>query len=275
MRTFKYFEASLHLEMKQRLSGPESAQDPQNPLLKGISRVKTRINEFKGKAKRFYFRVLLTQCECPKCNGELTMTAQSQCACSCGHTFDPTLVFQRSNCCDAKLIRKTFHYACSKCGRTVHSRFLFDERIFDRTYFKEMMRESRARANRKREEIKRLLAESKSGTLSLTEAPNLEAIPGLIHDLNDFVGPGSAQMLGGAFDTNGGFRMEDYRKHILSILNSGEICFSDITPLTDDNRLDRVWRFVTLIFMQNDNEVRLGQYGRDLLIEKIDHETDG
>ncbi|MDY6839474.1 MAG: hypothetical protein SWH78_16030 [Thermodesulfobacteriota bacterium] len=170
-------------------------------------------------------------------------------------------------------MRRTFHYACSKCGRTVPSRFLFDERIFDKAYFRDMVRDSRARAKRKREEIKRLLAESRSGGLSLTEDPNLEAIPGLIDDLNDFVGPRSVQMLGLAVNADGGFRMEDYRKHILSLLGPGEVCFSDITPLVDDNRLDRVWRFVSLIFMQNDNEVRVGQYGRDLLIERIDHET--
>jgi hypothetical protein len=273
MRKFKYFEASLYLEMKQRLSAPESVRDPQNPLLKGISRVKAQINEFKGKAKRFYFRVLLTQYECPKCSGELTMTGQSQCSCSRGHAFDPTLAFQKSDCCEAGLVRKTFHYACSKCGKTVPSRFLFDERIFDKIYFKEMMRESRTRAKRKGEEIKKLLAESRSGALQLTEAPSLEAIPGLIQDLNDFVGTGSAQLLAGAFNTDSGFRMGDYRKHILSVLDPGELCFSDIPPLIDDNRLDRVWRFVTLIFMQNDHEVRLSQYGKDLLIERIDREA--
>ena len=101
------------------------------------------------------------------------------------------------------------------------SRFLFDERIFDKTYFREMMCESRARAKKKREEIERLLAESRSGALSLTEDPNLEAIPGLFQDLNEFVGAGSAQMLGLAINTDSGFRMEDYRKHILSLLDSG------------------------------------------------------
>jgi len=273
--TFIYPEALPYLRMKQNLLTPISMSGLQNPLLRGISGVKARINEFKGKAKKFYFRVLLTQYECPSCGGELTMTGKSWCSCSCGHAFDPTLAFQRSNCCDAKLMRKTFHYACSKCGKTIPSRFLFDERIFDKAYFRDMVRESRARAKRKREEIKRLLAESRSGALTLTEDPNLEAIPGLVQDLNDFVGAGSAQMLGLAFNADGGFRMEDYRKHILSLLDPGEVCFSDITPLADDNRLDRVWRFVTLIFMQNDNEVRLGQYGSDLLIERINHETDG
>jgi len=165
------------------------------------------------------------------------MTGQSRCSCSRSHTFDPTLAFQKSNCCEAGLLRKTFHYACSKCGRTVPSRFLFDERIFDKTYFREMMRESRARANRKRQEIKKLLAESRSGTLSLTEDPNLAVIPGLIQDLNDFVGLGSVEMVGAALSTDSGFRMEDYRKHILSLLDPGVMCFSDITPLIDKPKL--------------------------------------
>ena len=271
--TFIYPEALPYLRMKQNLSTPISMSGLQNPLLRGISGVKARINEFKGKAKKFYFRVLLTQYGCPKCGEALTMTGQSQCVCSCGHSLDPTLAFQTSDCCDARLVRRSFHYVCSECGKTVPSRFLFDERIFDKAYFREMVRESRARAKRKREEIKRLLAESRSGALSLREDPNLEAIPGLIDDLNDFVGAGSAQMLGLAINPESRFCMADYRKHILSLLDPGKVCFSDITPLVDDNRLDRVWRFVTLVFMQNDNEVRLSQYGKDLLIERVDHEA--
>ena len=100
----------------------------------------------------FYFEVVLSPYGCPLCDGRLKMTGQSQCSCTCGYTFDPTTVFQKSTCCQAKLIMKTFHYACSQCHKTAVSRFLFDEKVFDKKYFREMMEESRERKKKKREE---------------------------------------------------------------------------------------------------------------------------
>ena len=116
------------------------------------------------------------------------MIGQGQCSCDSGHVIDPTLTFQQSPCCNAKLLRKTFHYACSRCHQTVPSRFLFDERLFDKDYFRAMMRESRDRARKKREEVGRLLAGSRSDTLILLQEPNLESISGLKEALDGFVG---------------------------------------------------------------------------------------
>jgi hypothetical protein len=45
--------------------------------------------------------------------------------------------------------------------------------------------------------------------------------------------------------------------------------FSDIAPLSEDWRKDKIWRFVTLIFMRQDSEVSLTQYGADILVERI------
>ena len=47
----------------------------------------------------------------------------------------------------------------------------FDEKLFDKTYFREMMQESRKKAKKKKEEIRRLLDESRSDTLYLMESP--------------------------------------------------------------------------------------------------------
>ena len=201
------------------------------------------------------------------------MTGPSQCTCPCGKVFDPTLVFQKSHCCNANLIRKTFHYACSRCHQTVPSRFLFDERLFNSAYFREMMKESRARAKRKKEEVRRLLAESRSGTLLLTEEPCLEAIPGLNEALEDFI---KSEMFGGyEFASKSGFRMDDYRDHILSVLKLGSRLFSDIAPMIDDSRRDRIWRFVTLTFMAQDRLVELTQYGPDILVGRVSNEAYG
>ena len=199
------------------------------------------------------------------------MVGPSQCGCSCGNVFDPTLAFQKSSCCDARLVRKTFHYACSRCHQTVPSRFLFDERLFDRDYFRAMMRESRDRDRRKREEINSLLAGSRSGPLSFMEEPCLEAIPGLTEALNGFI---KSEMAGGyKFAPKSRFRMDDYRNHILSVLGLGSRLFSDIAPMIDDSRRDRIWRFVTLTFMAQDRVVELTQYGTDIFVERACNEA--
>jgi len=199
------------------------------------------------------------------------MTGQSQCACACGNIFDPTLAFQKTSCCSVRLVRRTFHYVCSRCYQTVASRFLFDERLFDKAYFRQMMRESRDRAKRKREEIKLLLAGSRSGSLSFMEEPCLESIPGLTEALNGFI---KSEMVGGyEFAPKLRFRMDDYRNHILSILGFGSKLFSDIGPLINDCRRDKIWRFVTLTFMIQDREVELTQYGTDILVERGGNEA--
>jgi len=242
-----------------------------NPLLGDLKGVQARIARFKEQVRDFYFRILLSQYECPFCGGNLAMIGPSQCACACGNTFDPTFVFQQSHCCKAKLVRRPFHYACSKCNHTVQSRFLFDERVFDASYFREMMRESRARAKGKREEVRRLLAGSRSDSLSFMEPPCLESIPGLAEALNSFIGTEIAGAC--TYAPKSGFRMADYRNHILSLLGVGSRLFSDIAPLMDDCRRDKIWRFITLIFMAQDREVELTQYGRDILVGRVSNEA--
>jgi len=245
----------------------------QNPLVCKIAAVIGRVREFKRQAREYYFEVVLSAHQCPSCGGHLHMTGQSQCTCSCGKTLDPTIAFQKSSCCGAKLLRKTFHYACSKCHNSVPSRFLFDEKLFDANYFREAMRKFRTRSKEKREEIRRPLAESRSGHLPLTEEPDLEAIPGLIQDLNAFIQQESFDIGEFAFDTGCSFHMDDYRQHILSSLSWNGIAFSEIVPIIDDSHQDRVWRFITLVFMDNDRELELRQYGDDLLIQRVYNEA--
>jgi hypothetical protein len=242
-----------------------------NPLLEAIFQVQARVICLKDEVRDFYFRVLLSQYECPECGGELVMSDQSQCSCPCGNIFDPTLAFQRSSCCAATLIRKTFHYACSRCHQIVPSRFIFDERVFDKAYFREMMQESRERLRARREEIRRLLAVSRSDPLLLMESPSLDSIPGLAEALNDFIDTKAVGYI--AFETRSDFRMDDYRNHILSILGMGCRQFSAISPLIEDCRTDKVWRFVTLVFMEQDREIQLTQYGADILVERIRDEA--
>jgi len=243
-----------------------------NPLIKSIGQVLCRVSNFKELVKAYYFEVILYLYRCPACDGQLQMTGPSRCSCSSGHTFDPTLEFQQSPCCSAKLVRKTFHYACSRCHQTVPSRFLFDERLFDKAYFKQMMEEARTRQRKKREELKLLLASSRSDTLLLTEDPVLESIQGLTEALDSFIGINVALY---EISQNCGFNMDYYRGHMLSVLGMGTRLFSDLPPIMEDSRKDKIWRFVTLIFMQQEGDVSLTQYGPDILVERVENEAYG
>ena len=240
---------------------------PDNPLISGIGRVLSRVSGFKEMARAYYFEVILSPYRCPDCSGRLQMTSQSQCSCSCGKTFDPTLTFQQSSCCSAKLVRKTFHYACSRCHQTVPSRFLFDERLFDKAYFREMMQQARDRERKKREELKAILSGSRSDNLILLEEPCLDSIAGLTEALNGFIGTEVSGVQD--FLSRPGFSLEDYRGHLLSVIGNRSVLFSDITPLIKDWRKDKIWRFVTLIFMRQDREVMLTQDGVDILVERF------
>ena len=244
-----------------------------NPLIREIGPVLGRVAGFKERAREYYFEVVLSCHKCPACGGRLKMTSQSQCSCACGKVFDPTLAFQKSPCCSARLVRKTFHYACSRCNKTVPSGFLFDEKLFDKAYFQIMMRKSREQAKKKREMVKQLLADSRSGVLDITETPDLKSIPGLVEDLNDFVNAQTTDMDHAVFKERSPFRMDDYRDHINSILGWDGILFSEIAALIEDIRNDKIWRFITLIYMQHDQEVKLAQHENDILIRRLNNEA--
>lgn len=244
-----------------------------NPLIEAIRRVLIRVESLKKRGRSFYNEVVLSPRQCPVCGGQLRMISQSKCACSCGNIFDPTVAFQQSRCCGADLVRKTFHYACSKCNKTAPSRFIFDEKLFDAVYFRDMMRKSRKKTQKKKEAIRLFLAESRSNTLQLLEEPHLESIPGLIRDLDDFVNEGAKEVCHFVFDAPTDFRMNDYHDHIISNMGWSEKCFSNIPPLIDDQRRDRVYRFITLIFMQHDREVELIQKDTDIWVRKVYNEA--
>lgn len=239
-----------------------------NPLVHQINGILEYVDSYKERVRDFYFQVLLSQHACPTCGATLQMTNISECTCRSGHIFDPTVAFQPSPCCQVRLIRKTFHYSCSRCHKTVPSRFLFDERVFDAEYFREMMREHRDQAKSRREEIGRLLAESRSGTLHLMEEPRLDNLPDLLQDLNAFILSNPIQICGDAFELKSDFNLAGYRSHILSLLGHHTLRFSEISPLVGDDRRDKIRRFITLVFMDNDREINLQQHGDDLLIRR-------
>lgn len=245
-----------------------------NPLLRAFGRVLKRLEFFKEMAREFYFEVLFSIYLCPACGSRMQMKGQSEASCTCGLVVDPTVEFQRSDCCGARVVKKIFHYACSDCGETVPSKFIFNEKLFDPSYFRTMMRESRERKRRKREEIKRLLAASRSGPLTIAHIPDVHAIPGLETALDDFISTGGYKSLNDyAFRDE--FNMNEYKTLIFERIGGCGTLFNAIPPLSQDIRKDLSRRFTTLIHMWQERQVDLTQCCNDILVEKHEAHVEG
>ena len=245
-----------------------------NPLLVALARVEKKIERFKAEARDFYLKVMLSAHACEQCGGGLEMIGRSLCACRvCAAQADPTTAFQRSLCCGAELVRKRIRYVCSGCGRITPSRFLFNERLFDEEYFREMMRSSRERARRKKEALRQEVLENRSEHLILDQEPDLEAIPGLAEALNAFLNSSSLD-LEAVEELTKSFDLGAYRRHILECLGWSATPFAAIPQLQGHVRLDRVFRFVTLVFMDQAGEVDLDQEQGELLVQRVYHEAD-
>ncbi|MFC1896644.1 hypothetical protein ACFL0Q_08325 [Thermodesulfobacteriota bacterium] len=232
------------------------------------------IHKYRNAVRAFYYEVILSKHKCPVCHGKLEMVGTREAKCMlCNQTLDPTLVFQESSCCGKMLILKYTHYSCSHCNKTIPSKFVFDERIFDKSYFKKMMRDSRDRAKRRQEEIRRLMVESMSGALEILDEPILENVPGLIGSLDNFIQADIIKIDEPYLRPKQAFIMAEYKDHILRFLGWGKLLFSNIAPLQNNSRQDRIWRFVTLIFMQQDGEVELIQNCENIWVKKSYNEA--
>ncbi len=234
-------------------------------LLSRMATVENVIGTYRGRVRSFYFSVLLSKFRCPQCHGQFQIVGPSSAVCGCGSAFDPTVIFQRSNCCSATLVKRQCHYACNVCGDFVPSIFLFDEVIFDSGYFREKMRLSREQRRREQAESQTFLRAERSGSLAFFEVVDLNAVSGLLTDLDGLVGARSIEECPHDWETN--LSIEDYRRHIVNLCDS-EITFSSISPLFPEERRDKVYRFISLIFMEQDREVKLSQYGEDILVER-------
>jgi hypothetical protein len=235
-----------------------------NPLMMGIEEIRSFVQKFGERVKAYYFYILSTRYSCPKCARRINLTDSSQTSCICGLSFDPTIEFQRSTCCLAGLKRKNLHYTCSACGKITPSIFLFDEKTFDPEYFKGRMQAFRENERKRKQEAREMLKMAISGSLCLTEEIDLNALPGLTQDLNQFMGIGRREELALLNQT---LSLEEYRKHLLNQLGT-ELMFNSFTSLALEERRDKIYRFITLIFMEQEREVNLFQYGNDILVER-------
>ena len=225
---------------------------------------------FVERAKRFFYDVMLSEHACPECGGVLAMVREGTCQCrSCGGQFDPTTAFQRCQTCGGKVVIKVRRYQCQECGTDVPSRFLFDGLVFDAEYFRQKMADHRqARADR-RERVRQMLAESRSQALGLPAA-NLEDVPGLAEALNALSADAPSGLA--AWLPNE-FNLALYESHIQASIGAIPLRFDEIAPLGENRRLDRVRRFIAILFLAQAGLIDVWQVGQSIQVMK--HETNG
>ncbi|MCK4342374.1 MAG: hypothetical protein KAY37_11705 [Phycisphaerae bacterium] len=140
-----------------------------------------------ARTRAFYYEVMLSGHSCPRCGGALRMLGEGRCRCiDCAHECDPTITYQRCSVCEGHLRLRVCRYVCRRCGRDVHSRFLFDTRVFDREYFRERMAESRERKRAEQASVPPIMIARRSEELQPAPA-HLAAVPGLSEALDGLV----------------------------------------------------------------------------------------
>lgn len=227
------------------------------------------VDRFREQARRFYYQVMLSGHACPQCGGGLQMTQEGRCTCNtCGLKLDPTVAFQRCSSCGGQPRLSVRRYSCRKCGADVPSRFLFDGLIFDAEYFRQKMAESRERKQELRERVRLMLADSRSGVIQLP-AVELEAVPGLIDALSALTGSIDLPV---ALELPPRFNLSRYQMHIHAHIRPFPMRMDEIPLLSEDRRLDRIWRFIAIIFMAHAGVLDVWQDGQEIMVRQ--RETD-
>ncbi|MEI7903264.1 MAG: hypothetical protein WCK89_23740 [bacterium] len=237
-------------------------------IIRAALRLAAKVTGFRQRAREFYHAVMLAEHRCPRCNQPLAMVRESWCGCrACGLAFDPTVAFQRCPSCGGAPRLRVRRYACRDCGEDVRSRFVFEGPAFDAAYFRDKMAEHRRRRQQQRERVRQMLAESRSDPI-VAGAADLHSVPGLVEALDALsaIPPESIPCA-----PRGGFDLRRYQTHIVAHLQEIPVGLDEIPPLIEDRRLDRIWRFIAVVFLAHAGTLDVWQEG--MIIKVIKHET--
>lgn len=229
-------------------------------LIQAGDRIQQRVDQFRERARVLFYAVMLFQKECIACRSTtLQMEEDGHCRCrECGHAFDPTVAFQTCPDCDEAPALMVHHYWCGRCRRTVRSVFCFDERIFNNDYFREMMQASRQRKREAIDKLRQQLADSRSPPFWPDTAPLLADATDFEAVLAPFVAalPAMPAPIGGVRPI---FDLDAYRRHLLKVVPGCLVDFEGVSTLIPDSKLDRVYRFIAAIFLEQEGMLTLDQ----------------
>lgn len=236
---------------------------PMDSIIGMAFRMQEAVAAFRNRARAFYYEVMLSGCACPKCAGPMAMTGEGRSTCiHCEHNEDPTLAFQNCSACGGPPRLRVRRYVCETCGEEIRSQFLFDGLAFDAAYFRQKMVEHRERKKELRERVQAMLAGTRSGAIELggiaegdhaglfaaLDAMPLEAFTALAPHFRDR------------------FDLARYQTHIQAHLQTIPINLNQIPPLSDDARLDRIWRFIAVIFLAHAGHAHVWQEGDTIML---------
>ena len=229
-----------------------------------------KATELKEKVQRLLTQILLSKHNCHQCDGRLKLIGDRLAECiNCHIRFDPTLEFQKCLICGEKLVKKTQYYYCPECQTPQRSIFSLDNWFYFPEYFAEKMKESRKAKRQKIEAMKKLLASARSSNY-VSNQFDLNSILGLNATLNNFIHSISFKQFDAKEIKKAKFDLNQYRNHILDILPEDcTIQFDGISSLIPDNKLDRTFRFITLIYMWHYGEIILTQIDNLIKVERI------
>lgn len=236
-------------------------------ILEQAFHLASAVEQFSEHARTFYYDVVLAGRACPQCGGDLRMAGEGRCRClRCTLEFNPTIAFQSCAACGGEARLSIRRYSCRQCGQAIPSLFLFDGLVFDADYFRQKMAESRQRRRELTEQVRQMLAGTRSGAVeigpmefaghnSLMEALNALAVQAFRAD---------APQLRARFD------LRRYQTHIQAHTGPIALAFDQLPPLSEDRRLDRIWRFIAIIFLAHEGLIHVWQEGPDILVSKRD-----
>jgi len=148
---------------------------------------------------------------------------------------------------------------------------LLEQERFNVEYFRQRMVEAR---RHRREERSRRIAEmlaNRSGDILIDRPIELDAVPGLTEALNGLVSlPVPAEVLR-AFMGRSDFDLDGYQRHVIAHLGLFRIDFEAIPALIEDQRKDRIFRFIAVIFLAHARRIDVWQDADHILMRK--HET--
>ena len=220
---------------------------------------------FVARAREFFHAVVLSGWACPQCDGSLAMEADGRCRCRrCGQLLDPTVTFQRCPACGGKPKLRVRRYECSSCGHPIVSRFLFDGLAFDAQYFRRKMAEHRQRRTEQRERVRQMLAGSRSQTLWLPPV-DLGSVPGLAERLRNLALEEVPPPVPGPPNE---FNLRRYEAHIQAHLRPIPLTLEEIPALDENARLDRIWRFIAIIFLAHAGTLDVWQRGQTIMVRQ-------
>jgi hypothetical protein len=145
---------------------------------------------------------------------------------------------------------------------------VFDGLVFDAGYFRRKMAEHRERKREQTERVRQMLAESRSGAIQPLPV-DLSAIPGLAVALNSLV---SEHEVPFAWQRRSNFDLARYESHVQAHIGPMALTLDEIPPLGKDRRLDRIWRFIAIVFLAHAGVLHVWQDGPDVMV--IQREAD-